>query len=66
MVHYLNLEENGCKYIYINFHFASLKRVTEKWLLLHENFEAWFQEQLTQLSAQDQICMEVTPNQQAA
>ncbi|OKH55810.1 peptidylprolyl isomerase [Calothrix sp. HK-06] len=33
--------------------------------LLHENFEAWFTEQLGQLSVQDQIWMGVTPPQQA-
>jgi parvulin-like peptidyl-prolyl isomerase len=32
--------------------------------LLQENFQAWFQEQLGQLSTQDQIWMGVTPKQQ--
>ncbi|MGI2904669.1 peptidylprolyl isomerase [Tolypothrix sp. VBCCA 56010] len=34
--------------------------------LLQENFQAWFQEKLRQLSPQDQIWMGVKPNQQAA
>jgi hypothetical protein len=34
--------------------------------LLQENFQAWFQQQLGQLSPQDQIWMGVKPNQQAA
>ncbi|MBW4448216.1 MAG: peptidylprolyl isomerase [Spirirestis rafaelensis WJT71-NPBG6] len=34
--------------------------------LLQEKFQAWFQEQLGQLSPQDQMWMGVTPNQQAA
>jgi parvulin-like peptidyl-prolyl isomerase len=32
--------------------------------LLQENFEAWFQEQVNQLSHQDQVWMGVTPKQQ--